>query len=231
MSIQKCDKCRDGYLIVKQGKNSDYFLGCTNYKSNGTGCSRMISKKYFYEQMGYKMEEPEAPKEMKPADLSSDKKTLTENKTFGNKTVVNAGQNEETVEIVRAEIPSVMYETYDLNELVFLTLKALQNVSRIRYYGVTMLTDILKGAVNKKIVDNKLDMLPEYGALKDLPRETIQTMIEWMISEHLILKTKEKYPVLHSTYEGLHYSNVITEGKLKKLQKLLKKEMSEELQI
>jgi DNA helicase-4 len=53
-------------------------------------------------------------------------------------------------------------------------------------------------------------------------------MIEWMISEHLILKTKEKYPVLHSTYEGLHYSNVITEGKLKKLQKLLKKEMSEE---
>jgi DNA helicase-4 len=77
-------------------------------------------------------------------------------------------------------------------------------------------------------MDNKLDMLPEYGALKDLPRETIQTMIEWMISEHLILKTKEKYPVLHSTYEGLHYSNVITEGKLKKLQKLLKKEMSEE---
>jgi DNA helicase-4 len=228
MSIQKCDKCRDGYLIVKQGKNSDYFLGCTNYKSNGTGCSRMISKKYFYEQMGYKMEEPEAPKEMKPADLPSDQKTLTESKTFGNKTVVNAGQIEEKVEIVRAEIPSVMYETYDLNELVFLTLKALQNVSRIRYYGVTMLTDILKGAVNKKIMDNKLDMLPEYGALKDLPRETIQTMIEWMISEHLILKTKEKYPVLHSTYEGLHYSNVITEGKLKKLQKLLKKEMSEE---
>ena len=32
-----------------------------------------------------------------------------------------------------------------------------------------------------------------------------------------ILKTKGKYPVLHSTYEGLHYSESITEGKLKKL--------------
>ena len=35
-------------------------------------------------------------------------------------------------------------------------------------------------------------------------------------------KLKEaKYPVLHSTYEGLHYSESITEGKLKKLKKQL----------
>ena len=40
LSIQKCDKCRDGYLIVKQGRDKDFFLGCTNYKQNGTGrCS------------------------------------------------------------------------------------------------------------------------------------------------------------------------------------------------
>ena len=32
MSIIKCDQCRDGYLIVRQAKNNDYFLGC---RSNG----------------------------------------------------------------------------------------------------------------------------------------------------------------------------------------------------
>ena len=46
LPIMKCDKCRDGYMIVKQGKNgSDPFLGCTNYKPDRSGCSNMISKK------------------------------------------------------------------------------------------------------------------------------------------------------------------------------------------
>lgn len=43
MTIMKCDKCRDGYLIVKEGKGSP-FLGCTNYKPDKTGCNNMISK-------------------------------------------------------------------------------------------------------------------------------------------------------------------------------------------
>lgn len=40
LQIQKCDKCRDGYLIVKKGAN--YFLGCTNYKKDGSGCGRVM---------------------------------------------------------------------------------------------------------------------------------------------------------------------------------------------
>lgn len=56
MSIRKCDRCRDGYLVVKQGRDRGFFLGCTNYKSNGTGCSRTIDRKRFYEQMGYDTE-------------------------------------------------------------------------------------------------------------------------------------------------------------------------------
>ena len=46
MSIIKCDQCKDGYLIVKQGKNSS-FLGCTNYTSDGKGCNRMMTCKQF----------------------------------------------------------------------------------------------------------------------------------------------------------------------------------------
>jgi len=41
LPIMKCNKCRDGYMIVKKGNG--YFLGCTNYNQDGTGCDNMIS--------------------------------------------------------------------------------------------------------------------------------------------------------------------------------------------
>lgn len=43
LPIMKCDKCRDGYMIVKEGKGLP-FLGCTNYYSDGSGCNNMISR-------------------------------------------------------------------------------------------------------------------------------------------------------------------------------------------
>ena len=46
LPIMKCDKCRDGYMIVKQGKNGTApFLGCTNYKLDKSGCNNIISMK------------------------------------------------------------------------------------------------------------------------------------------------------------------------------------------
>lgn len=67
--------------------------------------------------------------------------------------------------------------------------------------------------------------MAEFGALKEMPHETIVSVIDWMISEHLILKTKGKYPVLHSTYEGLHYSEKIMTSQLKRLKKYLEEEV------
>lgn len=46
MSIIKCDNCKDGYLIVKQGKMKP-FLGCTNYTTDGNGCNRMMTYREF----------------------------------------------------------------------------------------------------------------------------------------------------------------------------------------
>lgn len=46
LSILKCDKCRDGYLIVKEGKEEP-FLGCTNYRSDKTGCDGFMTKSYY----------------------------------------------------------------------------------------------------------------------------------------------------------------------------------------
>ena len=117
-----------------------------------------------------------------------------------------------------------IYQYNILNNVVDTVLRALQDVSKVRYYGVTMLTDILRGANSKRILDNGLEMVPEYGMLKEIPRETIQNIIEWLINEHYILKTKEKYPVLHSTYEGLHYSESLTKTKLEELKAYLEKD-------
>ncbi len=49
LPIMKCDKCRDGYMIVKEGKGLP-FLGCTNYKLDKTGCNNMISRETYLHQ-------------------------------------------------------------------------------------------------------------------------------------------------------------------------------------
>lgn len=50
LSIIKCDKCQDGYLIVKEG-NEGPFLGCTNYKADRTGCNCCMTKDYYLKKI------------------------------------------------------------------------------------------------------------------------------------------------------------------------------------
>lgn len=228
LSIQKCDKCRDGYLIVKQARGSGFLLGCTNYNRNGTGCNNVVNKKLFYDQMGYEMEEAEAVCTEKTALVWKSPNRQTASTLSASQSAPQSTADrrleDDSIEIVLADIPPVMYGNYELNHLIFTVVKALQNISRVRYYGATVLAEVLRGTDSKKIFDSKLDKLPEFGALRDMPYDTIKSVIGWMIVEHLILKTKGKYPVLHSTHEGLHYSEVMTEGKLKGLKKYLEGE-------
>ncbi|MCD8326940.1 MAG: UvrD-helicase domain-containing protein [Lachnospiraceae bacterium] len=257
LSIQKCGKCRDGYLIVKQARNEGFFLGCTNYKANRTGRNNTVSRKDFYQAMGYEPEPVEhteekaaedhekdrlVPSRMSVSGVSSGLKG-TQDRPLHSKAVtpgVSAGANEpqdrtirqtagdevpdDYVEIKRADMKPVMYNDLDLNEVVFTVLKALQNVSLVRFYGKTMLADILRGVENERILTNDLDQVPEFGALKSLPHETVCAVIEWMIGQHLILKTKQRYPMLHPTHEGLHYSEKITGKKLNGLKRYLEEE-------
>lgn len=46
LPILKCNQCRDGYLIVKDGKDEP-FLGCTNYRKDKTGCNNFMTKDYY----------------------------------------------------------------------------------------------------------------------------------------------------------------------------------------
>ncbi len=232
LAIQKCDKCRDGYLIVKQGKDKDFFLGCTNYKANGTGCGKMISRLTYYAQMGYQLENLDKQDDVRRANIlntsservESKPERITSTKVNGEVTV-KTNDNDDLVVVKRASIKPVIYEGKDLNEVLYTVVNALQNVSRIKFYGVSILCDVLRGLDSSRIKQNKLDTVPEYGALKSYSHESVKTIIEWMITEHYILQTKGKYPVLHSTSEGLHYSESITEGKLNKLKKCLETEV------
>ena len=127
--------------------------------------------------------------------------------------------------ILKADLKPVMFAEWELNDVIYNVLKALQNISRNRFYNIKVLADLLNGTESEKIVKNNLGQVPEFRKLSDMPYDTVQAIIEWLISQHFILKTKERFPVLHSTYEGLHYSEFITESKLKRLKKYLEEEV------
>lgn len=168
-----------------------------------------------------------------PSAVPSQKKTENSVKTqkqviakVDDRSYINIVSTDDYVEIIKAQLKPVVYDKWELGQVFYTIVCGLQNMSHVRFYGVTMFAEILHGSdsKSKRILDNGLDKIPEFGALKDMPREMIQSIIEWMITEHYILKTKGSYPVLHSTYEGLHYSENLTEGKLKKLKKYLEDE-------
>lgn len=117
-----------------------------------------------------------------------------------------------------------MYREHDLNDVVYHTLCALQNVSMIHFYGITTLCEVLHGDLKQKLSKAGLDMILEYGLYKDIPFDDLKGLVEWLINEHYILQTKGEYPVLHSTYEGLHYVETITNRKLRQLLLYLLKE-------
>lgn len=222
LSIIKCDCCRDGYLIIKLGQDKDYFLGCTNYKQAGTGCNNRISRKQFYQMMKYTPELTNVK-----SDTTTEKVSDAPSNIQKQKNLPKSEYQKENIEIFKADIKEVLYHGQDLNEIVYTTLKALQHISAIRYYGVTMLLDVLHGAATKRLFDAGLNAIPEYGLLRSISREELQAMIEWLIANHFMLKTKGQYPVLHPTYDGIHYGEKMTQGQLKKLRRYLEEESCE----
>lgn len=212
LSIMKCDQCRDGYLIVKPGKENQYFLGCTNYNKNGTGCGRYITPSYYYEM--FKLSPDPAPAKTFPKAKNILPKN-TENSKLQTKTAKPEYQEPNNIE--KANIKPVFYAKKDLNDVLYTVLHCLSHISEKKYYGITVLVDVLRGSNSKKIMDAGLNHIAEYASLKEIDRESLVAIVEWAIDNHFILRTKGLYPVLHPTYEGTHYNETITANKLKKL--------------
>ena len=212
LCIMKCDQCRDGYLIVKPAKNVGYFLGCTNYKADKTGCSNIIWKQQYYDMHGY------APDPVETEIQAPLPKATASTKVGQNGNAEAPVSEHHTGEVIKAQLKdSVEYKGHDLNDAVYMVLSCLNHISVSYFYGVTMLTDILRGAESDRITKFKLNRVKEYAAMSNWSRNDVTAVIYWLIDNHYILRTKEQYPVLHPTNEGLNYSEHITVGQLKKL--------------
>ena len=212
LSIIKCDRCRDGYLVVKPGKEKNhYMLGCTNYKKDGTGCSRIMTPSYFYEYMHITNTEPVAP-------IVVPKRY---NIKPGKQKPASAPATESPVTIQVPDIKPIEYLGMDLNVALGTILKTLSALSAKKFYGITMLVDVLRGSQSKRIQADGLAQADGYGSLANVKREDVQYLVEWLIENGFILKTRGKYPVLHLTYNGEHYSEVISRQKIQVLKKKL----------
>ena len=131
---------------------------------------------------------------------------------------------EDSISIKIGKFEPVLCRERDLNEIVHCILSALQSVSNVRYYGITMLTDVLVGNTTKRLLDNKLNTVPQFGKINYASRDEIYAIIEWLIDNKFILKTKGPYPVLHPTYNGMHYDEKMTLKQLKQLKRYLEQQ-------
>lgn len=223
LSIMKCDRCRDGYLIVKPGKENDYLLGCTNYKKDGTGCQRIVTPKYYYNMMKI---DPESDRSKNtsivPATTPQTSTPLISQLPRKSKIVKPPTHSADKTVIQNANITGITFNCFDLNNVVYTILLCLSHISEKRYYGINVLADVLHGSNSKRILNTGLNGIPEYGKLKFMQRDDLIYIIEWLIENHFILQTNHpKYPVLHPTYNGIHYSETMTENNLRRLLKQL----------
>lgn len=230
LSILKCDECRDGYLIVKPPRQgSGYFLGCTNYKPNKQGCNKTMNLQYYAEMMQLTPDIAEPVKMPKAMDIAPKKqdKPVTPTTSEQRHVVVEkpvVSDITEGVKIEKAQISQVVHNGHDLNDVVYTILNCLVHVSQKKYYGLTMLVDVLEGFNSEKVRKAKLYEGPEYGALKKMKRKDIFDICEWMIEKHYMLRTKHpQYPVLHPTEEGMNYGRYVSQHQLVALRKRLEK--------
>lgn len=200
MQIMKCDKCNDGYLIAKRSK-TDYFLGCTNYKDDGSGCNNTISRSKYYEMMSFVSDKPVEAK----IKTVSPKKKIEKNISSINDTKLEKPTLINEIEYV---------EMYELSRTI---LSCIKHVSENKYYGETKIIKILKG---EKFTDiSKIDVtkIPEFGKLKKEDDKRLRLTIKWLIENKILHKTKALYPVLHITDKTDTFINKATRGQVKKL--------------
>lgn len=218
LSICKCDKCRSGYLIVKRSKkDNNCFLGCTNYSKTGQGCNNIVSKDDYYKAMKYS---PDPIDDSPIKSFTPNAKSKTESSSENTISIQNTSSAPRPIE--KSTLSVIYHNNYRLNDVIYEILCCLSNVSERKFYGVSVLIDILRGSESDRIKQNRLYEIPEYGVLKAVPYADVRAIIEWMIDKHLILKTNHPmYPVLHPTYEGTHYNDVLTFEMLMDLQNSL----------
>lgn len=233
LAIMKCDKCRDGYLIAKNAGNG-YFLGCTNYKNDKTGCNNTIGTNEYLTLRDIETDFVEPFISAVRVVPVEEKKVTTDNlirkpevvnvpdvnlEQSVTRTIISTGGNAK--DLKANDSSDMSFKGQDLMELARNTVNCLGHISENYYFGITILISVLRGGERKPIKKHKLNEVPEYGIYADMSRDDIRAVVQWMINNHYMLKTKAKYPVLHPTYEGNHFDDCITKKQIKDLKKYL----------
>ncbi len=88
----------------------------------------------------------------------------------------------------------------DQTELADITLEAQKIFSCIfrmrEQYGISMVADVLKGSGAKKIMQLRLNGLPTYGIMKEIPLSEIKDLMNRLVSEDYLRLTQGQYPVV-----------------------------------
>ena len=189
MSIQKCTECLDGYLIVKT-KNEFPFLGCTNYKFDGSGCNNTLSQKEYDDN-----------NEIDETIEFEDYNQVESVKQLG-KIVNDEKPNTEVVE-KSIEIKEVSQDTSkntstSITELDIckIIIQACKDMNRSTYYGATMLANFLKGNKPQQLLDAGLNNEKLYGSLNKIKTKSIFNLIEYLVEENILYKTSGLYPTI-----------------------------------
>jgi len=180
MQIMKCDQCMDGYLIVKK-KKDNYFLGCTNYREDGSGCNNSVSPKRYDEIKAFS-----------PSYIISDGK-MNKNKNLNIETA-----NDKTSKHYCLESDIIS----DLEKAIKIVLSCVFKISQKKYLGVMKISSILKGTLPKGYEKTNYNKISEFGAFSKLEERDIVALILALVDERLLLQTKSQYPVIHPTIEA-----------------------------
>ena len=176
MSIMKCAECQDGYLIVKYSEKGGYFLGCSNYKTNNTGCNNTVSMRDYYKMMGYAWSESGSRSDSEQAYHSNPASidVLPDNGLHSNKSINHDGDRSNAVRGLAAkenmdeaaekkknweqeildrtsenEIITDKfpeYKNHNVFQMAETVLQALVHISDKHYFGVSTLVRVLRGS-------------------------------------------------------------------------------------
>jgi ATP-dependent DNA helicase RecQ len=105
----------------------------------------------------------------------------------------------------------LLYGPKDVQTAKFLILNAPENeelpqadrarVERMYPYGlgVTQVIHMLRGSRSQRVLNLRLDTLPTYGILREVPREQVQAYVDCLVEQAYLLVTKTEFPVVHLT--------------------------------
>jgi ATP-dependent DNA helicase RecQ len=75
--------------------------------------------------------------------------------------------------------------------------KALSCVARMKgRFGLALVTKVLKGSLDKRVLQFQLDKLPTHGLLSTWPEKRISEFLYWLMDGGYLLSTEGKYPVV-----------------------------------